>query len=239
MSHFAVGVVVPSNIMNDDVDTILRFISKVMDPFSVYTEVKPYIIMENIMEKNRAEEHLKERLRSIRELLENTSKDTLHDTYRTELENKYSKLKDLTPDEYWNQHCIGTYFNTESGLDIFGNILSTYNPQSKWDLWEIGGYLDGHFHNVNDEVVDIIDYKNSKFAIEANSITIGKYISNITDHILSACVTSNGEWVVIKQIEQPGINRNKLTDEECNKLIISTLENENQDDYLILIDCHI
>lgn len=68
--------------------------------------------------------------------------------------NYYKDMPDKTDEECW-QAVAEDYTKT----DLDGNIYSTYNPDSKWDWYQIGG----RFGNVNDDdtEVKVGEFKNN------------------------------------------------------------------------------
>lgn len=116
MSHYAVGVVV------DKPDMAL--VKEILAPYDENLEVEPYI------ERTR-KEVLEECNRYINAYLTNPEGNKSYKGFADC--NTVEELLDFYKD-FW-----------ECEFDENGNRLSTYNPNSKWDWWCIGGRYTGDF----------------------------------------------------------------------------------------------
>ena len=137
MSHYLVGVVV-----NDisEVDDILA-------PYDENMEVEPYIYRTKAQiiadGKARKEKYAKS--------------DNITDYMR-----KY--LGATTDEEFYKLEIDGL---SDEDLDKDGNELSTYNPNSKWDWYSIGGrWSDGN------DIVKISDFKLYDDSVDADTIAL-------------------------------------------------------------------
>lgn len=133
MSHFTVAV------FTEDADTS---IDDILEPFYEGNEVAPYISM------TKAEFIQRER---------NLMDSVLHNQYAEWQKNPEEYEKRANPehikylcalpkmmrrsDEQIYKDCIKMYDKDEVTTD--GDILSTYNPDSKWDWFEVGGRWQG------------------------------------------------------------------------------------------------
>ena len=117
MSHYLVGVII------DDVTDVKEAVIEVLAPYDENIKVKPYIYKtkEELIANGKARKEKYSKETDIQDYmkpyLEATTDEELY-----ELE-----IEDLEEDE----------------LDTDGNELSTYNPKSKWDWWQIGGRFTG------------------------------------------------------------------------------------------------
>jgi hypothetical protein len=117
MSHYCVGVII-NNTNNIEAD-----IEKILAPYDENLEVEPYIYKTKAELIQQAKNY---KLRIQREIEEDV------DHTITEYEQSY--LNAQTDEDFYNlEH---EYYNT---YNENGDELSTYNPQSKWDWWVIGG----------------------------------------------------------------------------------------------------
>jgi hypothetical protein len=116
MSHYCVGVIV--NNTNDIESTI----EKILAPYDENLEVEPYIY------KTKAE--LIQQAKDYKICIQHRTEEA--DYIITEYEQSY--LNAQTDEELYNlwREDYNTYNEN-------GDELSTYNPQSKWDWWVIGG----------------------------------------------------------------------------------------------------
>lgn len=128
MSHYTVGVIIPKHICEDIdeeymFDHVNEYLGDILDPFDENTEVAPYI---SSTRAELIEEARKEHARAL------TSSESYFDKLRAaETEQElYEAILD------W--HGINDDNRTQK-VDADGNMLSTYNPNSKWDWWVVNG----------------------------------------------------------------------------------------------------
>jgi hypothetical protein len=116
MSHYCVGVIV------DNTNDIESSIEKILAPYDENLEVEPYIY------KTKAE--LIQQAKDYKICIQRRTEEADH--IITEYEQSY--LDAQTDEELYNlwREDYNTYNEN-------GDELSTYNPQSKWDWWVIGG----------------------------------------------------------------------------------------------------
>ena len=245
MSHYLVGVIV-----NDisEVDDILA-------PYDENMEVEPYIYKTKaeIIESGKAR---KEKY---------SHDDDIQDWMKSYLE--------ATTDEELYKLEIEDY--EEDDIDKNGNILSTYNPKSKWDWYSIGGRWDDR-----DNVIQIKDFKlyddlddntialykrawdsfegKSELSEEDNNAifdgfrlyndsyyldrygTCENYIKAMSSNIPYAFVDANG-WYEKGQMGWWGMdNATQESIEDYTEFAEKyfTAE-ENQNKYIVWVDCHI
>jgi hypothetical protein len=115
MSHFSCGV-----ISNDG-----QTVEELLSPYSESLNVAPYI---STAKKELEEEHQK----MIKEAEEPGSWAN-----KNEKERHFSYSK-MTLMEFTKNH-----YGDDALIDLEGNLLTTYNPASKWDWYEIGGRWKG------------------------------------------------------------------------------------------------
>ena len=244
MSHYLVGVVV-----NDisEVDNILA-------PYDENIEVEPYIY------KTKAELIADGKARKEKY----TKEDDITDYMKPYLE--------ATTDEELYKLEIEDY--KEDEIDKDGNVLSTYNPKSKWDWYSIGGrFSDGKPTKIKDfKLYDDLDddtialYKrawdsfegkcelskedsdaifgefrmwNDKYYLDRYG-TYENYIKAISSNIPFAFVDANGwyekgrmGWFGCDSATQESI---KDYTEFAEKYFTAE---ENQNKYIVWVDCHI
>ena len=124
MSHYAVAVI---HRPNQDIEELLA-------PYSEHIKVEPYI--------NRTKEQMiadgKERLRGYLKRLDDLKKESYYESQIV----PYLNAK--TDEDFYN---LQRYDDAE--YDDDGNELTTYNPKSKWDWYQVGGRFGGMLR-VND-----------------------------------------------------------------------------------------
>src|SRR5579885_231284 len=108
MTHFLVFIIIPKEIYTQGWNAIQRYIDEMMEPYSEFKEVSPYLVLTKVQLESEFAKH-RDLYESIEELVE----------------------------DYGYQ------------LDKEGNALSTANPDSFYDSYEIGGRWDGHLTDNN------------------------------------------------------------------------------------------
>jgi hypothetical protein len=141
-----------------------------------------------------------------------------------EIKNKYESER-----ENGNKDSLKEYIrlmsDNEKNLDENGNIMSTNNPNSLYDWFEIGGRWDGYFTSNNNK----------------NYIKINKYSELIKKGELKFCnhfVDEKGNLHKKRDYGWWGSFTEIIDDKDYIKNIESVL-GRNQDNYLYVIDCHI
>lgn len=127
MSHYLVGVIVNDISNADEVENILA-------PYDENIKVEPYIA------KTKAE------------FIANGKTRKENYSHRENIENWMKPYLEATTDEELYRLEIENY--EEDRIDENGNLLSTYNPNSKWDWYAIGGRWDN-----GSNVIQIRDFK--------------------------------------------------------------------------------
>lgn len=132
MSHFTVAVFTS---VDQDMDTLL-------EPFYEGLEVEPYVSMTQ-------DDIITEERNKMQRIYKNQyvewSKDKA--AYKSRNNTEHIKYLETLPermkrsDEEIYQDVISWY--NENDVDEDGSVLSTYNPDSKWDWYEIGGRWQG------------------------------------------------------------------------------------------------
>ena len=121
MSHYSVAVIIPPRIQNPE-----GYIEAVFAPFNENLEVAPYV-------SKTVEELIAEaKEKKAKAMLPENAEKEYYDNFRTaetdeELYAAALDWHDITPD------------NLSDRTDADGNMLTTYNPNSKWDWYEING----------------------------------------------------------------------------------------------------
>lgn len=136
------------------------------------------------------------------------------------LENVFPEKLKWNDEECYND-IAGRY--DEDMIDEDGNLYSTYNPESKWDWYEIGGRWDGGLvtktrKEVNEAHVADIDWDKTEIPF--------------------AFVTPDGEWHERGQMGWCGIVSNAQETDNWEKEFKEALENYADCD-VVLVDCHI
>lgn len=204
MSHFSLLMVVPK----DEINFIYSYIETILAPYSENLEVEPFI--------SSKKEEVKKKFEEIKKLVNETESDKLPNYLR---HYKKENINKMTIREFWK-----SYAGEE--LDEEGNSLTTYNPNSKWDWYEVGGRWDTFFKKAG-----TID----------NKIQI-KVLLNLTNKefinfVPFAFVNLNGKWFERGKMGWFGESYNNKDSwtEDFKKLLLK----ENPKNYLVIVDCHI
>ena len=116
MSHYCVGVIV------EDIDNFKTEIEKILAPYNENLEVKPYIYKT----KTQIIKEAKQYVSMIKQTIKENPKYQIENTYRKKI------LAAITDEDFYQA------MRDEDGeYDEEGNQLTTYNPNSKWDWYQI------------------------------------------------------------------------------------------------------
>lgn len=146
MSHYCVGVIV------EDIDNFEAEIEGILAPYSENLEVEPRIY------KTKAQiiEEAKQLVSIIKKNIEKDPKYQIVNTYREKI------LAAVTDEDFYQ-----AMYDEDCEYDEEGNQLTTYNPKSKWDWYQVGGrFKYGE---------DSIQIKNFKLYDEMDEETKRKY----------------------------------------------------------------
>jgi hypothetical protein len=170
MSHYTVGVVVDGKYSLEELDSVIR---ELMSPFNENLEVKPYIVEYKIAVIESALRG-REEDKNLIELLDRDEEefDQLYPDYnKNYIRERYNKIKDMTEMELYEE--IISRENTDND----GNIISTYNPESKWDWYQIGGRWHGMLATKSE--TDMYEYEGTDIARFKNiNFELTKYFKN-------------------------------------------------------------
>lgn len=131
MSHFTVAVI------TDDVNKI----EDMLAPYSENLEVKPYI--------DETKQQIIEKAKERKERFEKELKEKGLNYSDDEWKRKYIDAK--TDEELYEAE-----IDEDERYDEKGNRLTTYNPNSKWDWYEIGGRWHNHIL-VKNSIKDVVN----------------------------------------------------------------------------------
>ena len=129
MSHFSLAVFTKDSNFNLD---------EIMEPYDENKMIAPYILVTK-------EEAIQNKRKFYESQYQNCFLPWQKDPMAYESRHSAEHIKDIKTlpelmkqsDEQIYQNVISDY--TEEEIDADGNILSTYNPNSKWDWYEVGG----------------------------------------------------------------------------------------------------
>lgn len=164
MTHFTVGIIVPPGV--SDVEA---FIAGQMDPYYEHSEADPYVCYS--IEQARSE--IERDIRRLERIIDRQDADYNLDKCRHIL----AKLRRTTPEAKYQE-----YIQFHENFDDQGQPIATYNPDSKWDWYVIGGRWDGWIN----------DREASGERTAANSAPTEQAIAR--EKIPHAIITPDGQW---------------------------------------------
>ena len=142
------------------------------------------------------------------------------------LKNEFPKKINWTDDQCYDD--MKEYYDSDM-IDKDGNLLSIYNPKSKWDWYEVGGRWDG----------GIPMKTNIKLEIKSCNECMVSQIDMDKISPPYAYVDTNGIWNERGETGWFGISSNdkdeKSWDDEFKKFI----NNQKKSTIVTLVDCHI
>lgn len=165
MTHFTVGLIVPE----DELPRLQDFTARQMDPYCEHDEVESYVCYS--VEKAAAE--IERDIVRLERIIERNDPEYNAEKCRELL----AKLRRTMPEERYRE-----YTQYHEHFNARGEPISTYNPDSKWDWYVIGGRWDGWINgkDTSGERVDD-NTATTEQAIERNAIP-------------HAIVTPDGRW---------------------------------------------
>ena len=211
MSHFCVYVFRNKN----------TTVSELLAPYDENIEIAPYVLytkeqaiakVRSDMEKYRDSVY-KEYLADPVKYKEKWGNNKNHINY---IENEFPKILNWTDEECYEE--IAKLYREDGLVAEDGSILSTCNPKSKWDWYQIGGRWSNTIPG--DEV------KMSEIPIEKIETPY-------------AFITPNGEWVERGEMGWFGIGSNEMNEDEWDAKFREYLKTLDKDIILTLVDCHI
>lgn len=217
MSHFAVYVFTKEN--GKSVDELLA-------PYNESIEYAPYVqyTKEQAIEKAKKEiesyknSPLYKEYLSDPELYKEKHNNPDHINY---LENEFPKRLNWTDDECYEY--IKDWYEDDM-VDNNGNLLSTYNPNSKWDWYEIGGRWDGSLVNKDNKNT------NEDYVCQIN------WNETCTPF---AFIKPNGVWQEKGEMGWWAIVSNEKESDDWKKEFNEFVKNLSDDVMVTVVDCHI
>lgn len=200
MSHF-IGLVFGDNIEDN------------LEPYYEGNEVEPYI-------KYTKEEAIAEAKTRVKETLEYLEKR------EPENKEKIDKWKSYETDEDFYEYAKKWGYD----LDEEGNLISTYNPKSKWDWYATGGRWNGYL-----PTGDTGEYTTNQCSV--SQVNWDKYFE---EHNSPYCfVTTEGEWHEKGRMGWWGISTGELDENVWSEEFTNYLNSVSDDTLVTAIDFHI
>lgn len=211
MSHFCTMVI------GDDVENQLSpFEEKEVDRYVKYTKEE---LIENQRNKineyknNFYDEYLKDPVTYENECLGNHS----HLKY---LKEEFPKKLLFTDEELYKE---AIKYEEMENIGDNGELYSTYNPNSKWDWYQVGGRWSGMLKTKNENYVNIAKKKN---------------ILNLREIIPFALII-NGKWYEKGKMGWWGFVSDKKEENEWEDEFRKLIDNLPNETLITIVDCHI
>lgn len=214
MSHF-IGLVFGNNVED------------LLAPYSEILEVEPYISYT----KDEAVNEVRERTISqyeyaISERPKYEGSDSIH---LANIDRIIERGMYISYEDAWEEAKAWGY-----EIDEEENLLSTYNPNSKWDWYTEGGRWDGYLPVLGRDENDETMYENSVFKFEVDwDVFFAK------DLIPFCFVTANGEWYESGKMGWWGMTTNDKEKEVWKQEFKECLDSIPEDTEITVIDFHI
>jgi len=164
MTHFTLGIIVPH-----DVPDVESFIARQMDPYYEHSEAEPYVCYS-------LEQATADIASTIHRLELIISRAEPHYDL-TKCRENLEQLRTMTPEQKYQER-----IRFHEDFNSRGEPISTYNPQSKWDWYVIGGRWDGWINDRDTSAESVLD----------NTALTEDVIAR--DKIPHAIITPDGEW---------------------------------------------
>lgn len=216
MSHFLTLVFSKQN--GDDIDELLA-------PYDENLECEPYVKHTKeqavAMVRKQHEEYKNGRYALY---LENPEKyetehsdNHLHINY---LKYEFPKVLNWTDEECYNY--VKTMFNDDF-IGPNGELLSDYNPNAKWDYYQIGGRWNKYLKTINGEFV------NTAYVSEVN----------LEEYDMFAFISPDGEWHERGEMGWFCCVNNEMTVDVWKAEIAAFVKTLDANVVVTVVDCHI
>lgn len=159
------------------------------------------------------------------------------------LQNEFPKKLNYTDEELYQQ---GIKYENESDIGADGEVYSEYNPNSKWDWYQLGGRWAGLI-----KVKDGIEFKKPNFSwgwdhssmqevleTKSTDFALKKDIVNL-DEIQTFAVIKDGKWYERGEMGWWGIVSDEKDEDEWKNQFKSLLNDLPDETLLSVYDCHI
>ncbi len=206
MTHFTVGIVVAKG--ESDAESI---IAERMEPYYEHSEAEPYVCYSH----EQAAADIASNIHRLELIISRNESQYDLAKCRENLE----ELRTMTPEQKYREYIkYCEHFNAR------GEPISTYNPESKWDWYVIGGRWDGW----------ITGRETDGEAVRDNVATTERAIER--DIIPHAIITPDGEWHEHGQLGWWGmlLTENDGWDAQARRILAGYPDHQ-----LIILDAHI
>lgn len=219
MSHFCVYVF---HDKDTSVDDLLSYYDESieMEPYVEYTKEEAIAKVRKDIEEYKNGTYA-EYLKDPVSYEEKYGQNKEHIKY---LKEEFPKMLKWTDKQCYNDKA--KWYKEDGMVDEDGNLLTTYNPNAKWDWYEVGGRWDGGI---------AMNLKNKKSGNECKVSQIDM------DKIETpyAFIAPNGNWIERGQMGWFGISSNDKAEKDWDKEFKEFLKKQDKSTIVTLVDCHI
>lgn len=174
MTHFTVGIIVPK-----DVPDVESFIADQMEPYYEHTDAEPYVCYS----VERAAADLQRDIERLERITDRGDPDYNLAKCRDILK----ELRGTTAEEKYRD-----YLRFHEKFNEQGQPISTYNPDSKWDWYRIGGRWDGWITGNEQHSNQGHNFDACHETVANNIATTKRALKrNVIPH---AIITPDGQW---------------------------------------------
>jgi hypothetical protein len=226
MSHFVMGVIVPKKVFEDG--EIETYIQDVMAKYDESLETAPHVDI------------TKEEV--FKDFFETQEMAKAKNGNTAELFKKYIDWTKEDLEKHYYEFVKDWY---EQDIDVDGNIMVTYNPNSKWDWWVVGGRWDCYLQKKPDNSDDGgFNFGEQHHDIKNNFVTVKQHLidaqEDVSDEDKPTCygLVYNGIWFSRGDMGWFGCSSNDKEEDEFMRQYLTILK-RHQDDYVVALDCHI
>lgn len=230
MSHFCMGVIVPKDKTKTS-DECYEYLTSIMHRFDENRTVAPYI--------EKTLEQLKEEFREWKNK-QNENFESQKPIWGDELYETVIKSEERLSKE---DIAIWVKYWYSKNMDENGNVITTYNPDSKWDWWQLGGRWNGFLTQPLFVGESVNNKKDKHIVFQENMITIQQHKRIISEkfdkYALYGLVDIKGDWYERAVMGWWGFTRDEKNEDDWQNIYKNILDNHDESDYIVLIDCHI
>lgn len=208
MTHFVTLVVVDGATHSEDLEPA---VAKLLEPFDEELVVEQYVA------KTR-----QELIAEARQLITSFSAEEGTRKHLAATSKEFAEaLDNLDDDDAMHAYALREW--DADDIDESGALLSTRNPQAKWDWWVIGGRWNNFL-------------KNSKDDRGANSVRREDLAETPSAF---ACLTKDGQWHEQAQAGWWGItSANEMTEAEWKIKLAELIAQTRPMDWIVAVDLH-
>jgi hypothetical protein len=253
MSHSTVLVVVPAAAVEkaggpDNIDDAL---AEVLEPFDENKDTEQYIRKtkaELIADRRRYYERVRDQ-GIYAEYLEDPEAYRKRCVERDNLAH-FKHVSEVLPDIFANKLTDDAWLYEDAtewdkdDLDSEGNLLSTYNPKSKWDWYAVGGRWDGCVMNWTEEIEHPEEKVTERYTREAWTEKKGG-VNHLQKKDLEkfsgtfAFLDAAGQWHERGRMGWFGMVSDEQDPNEWDAQLKQLVEDVADEDWLVVVDVHI